>query len=515
MDPAVAAAFAAATERGICSTAYLRACHNPTQPTTSIDLLEVRKDEDPQAEIASGLDHDALVRRFERPGSDDGSSLLMLFINFTPTPGGNRTVLASLDTLKFLRDRFGVSLLFVDSLGPIQWGAKSGNACFNHYNDAGGVVRTDAFYHFATEDRGCDIWFSYHHPPTERTTYILSCCSVRAKAHIMRCALGNDRLSLLRPMIIDTFLADAAFESLKDILRDSRGMLMTYENRGASQLPTESVQDDFQKLHQLSVRWHILYENLIDNEEALNFILAIHKQFSGPPWAQTSSFDQESNYEAVQYLITRNTIWKRWVGNYNTRTQIRINLYFNLASQVDNKTNIGIAKTNIEIANTSKEIASATLKDSSSMITIATMTMLFLPGTFVSAILSMAFFNNGTDTSGQPTLTVLPQWWIFPVTTIPLTLLVFGLWRIWQQKRLKRTAHADAEKRFAFLDMKAHVKRLRSLYPGKAEVLGADDQVIHGDAVARKRRRNSAIRSLFARKREAEASVARVSDDAP
>ena len=505
MDPD--AALAAATEKGIFSSSYLRACQNPTQPTTSIDVLEVTKDDELRAGLQARLDHDALVRRFESLGDKKGPSLLMLFINFTPTPGGNRIMLASSETLKFLRDHFGVSLLFVDCLGPVQWGAKSGNACFNRYDDAGRVVQTDALYHFLIEDRVCDIWFSRHHP-TEKTTYIVSCCSTKAKLHIIQCAFGNDHLSLLRPMIVDTFLADAASECLKASLQSSRDVLMTYEYHGASQLPTEPMQDTFQNLHQLSQSWHVLYENLNDNEEALAFVLEIHKQCSGPPWAQTSSFYQESNYEAMQFLLTRNTNWKRWVGNYNIRTQIRINLYFNLASQGDNRTNI-------EIADTSKEIARATLRDSSSMITIATMTMLFLPGTFVSAILSMAFFNNGTDTSGQPTLTVLPQWWIFPVITIPLTLLVFGLWRIWQQKRLKQTAHADAEKRVAFLDMKAHMKRLKSLYAGKAEVSGTDDQVIHVDAVARKRRRSSGIRSLFARKREAEASVARVSEDAP
>ena len=79
----------------------------------------------------------------------------------------------------------------------------------------------------------------------------------------------------------------------------------------------------------------------------------------------------------MEYLQSRNQIWKRWVSNYNARTQIRINLYFNLASQGDNKVNI-------EIAKISKKIAEATLRDSSSMITIATMTMIFLPGTFVS-----------------------------------------------------------------------------------------------------------------------------------
>lgn len=126
----------------------------------------------------------------------------------------------------------------------------------------------------------------------------------------------------------------------------------------------------------------------------------------------------------------------------------------------------------------------------------------------------MAFFNNGTDALGQATLTVLPQWWIFPAVTIPLTLLVFGLWRLWQQMRLNHNARADAEKRVAFLDMKAHMKRLKSLYASKAEVSGADDQVSHGDAIAR-RKRYSGIGTLFARKSEARASVARVSEVAP
>lgn len=508
----LAAALAAArseleeTEKGISSSAYLSACQNPTQPTTSIDVLEVTKDEEPHARWLQGLDHDALIGWYKRRGDRQGSSLLMLFINITPTTRGNRIVLASSKTLEFLRSHFGVSLLFVDSLGPIQWGAKSGNACFNRYDDTGRVNQTDALYHFLNDHKPCDVWFSYHHHE-EMTTYIISNCSELAKLRIRQCAFGNEYLSLLRPTIIDAFLADAAAVGLKSGLQKWRSILLKYEEHGASQLPTEPMQDTFQNLHQLSQEWHVLHENLIDNEEALTFVLEIHKLISGHPSAQTSSFYHKSNYEAIQYLLTRNTIWKRWVGNYNTRTQIRINLYFNLASQDDNKINI-------KIANTSKEIAEATLRDSSSMITIATMTMLFLPGTFVSAVLSMAFFNNGTDASGRATLTVLPQWWIFPAVTIPLTLLVFGLWRLWQQKRLNHKARADAEKRVALLDMKAHIKRLKSLYASKAEVLGADDQVSHGDGVAR-RRRYSGIGILFARKSEAKASVARVSEVAP
>jgi hypothetical protein len=50
---------------------------------------------------------------------------------------------------------------------------------------------------------------------------------------------------------------------------------------------------------------------------------------------------------------------------------------FHLSSQMDNRTNVKIGKL------TSK-IAKETQRDSSSMITIAAVTMFFLPGTFVS-----------------------------------------------------------------------------------------------------------------------------------
>jgi hypothetical protein len=64
------------------------------------------------------------------------------------------------------------------------------------------------------------------------------------------------------------------------------------------------------------------------------------------------------------------------------------------------------------------------------MITIAAVTMFFLPGTFISAILSTTFFDYGT--AG---LSVSKQWWILPATTIPLMVVVFGVWLGWQYMR--------------------------------------------------------------------------------
>lgn len=56
----------------------------------------------------------------------------------------------------------------------------------------------------------------------------------------------------------------------------------------------------------------------------------------------------------------------------------------------------------------------------------------------------MTFFNVGTDSSGNATLSVLPQWWYYPVATLPLTIIVFIIWRIWQQKRAHRIASQDS-----------------------------------------------------------------------
>jgi len=61
------------------------------------------------------------------------------------------------------------------------------------------------------------------------------------------------------------------------------------------------------------------------------------------------------------------------------------------------------------------------------MITLAAVTMIFLPGTFISAILSTTVFDYGHEG-----LQVSQQWWILLVTTIPLTVVVFLGWLWWQ-----------------------------------------------------------------------------------
>jgi hypothetical protein len=99
---------------------------------------------------------------------------------------------------------------------------------------------------------------------------------------------------------------------------------------------------------------------------------------------------------------------------------------FQLSNQRD-------SKTNIKIADATADVALLTQRDSASMITIAAVTMLFLPGTFISAILSTTFFDYGDEG-----LRVSERWWILPATTIPLTIIVFAVWLGWRYMRLKK-----------------------------------------------------------------------------
>lgn len=60
------------------------------------------------------------------------------------------------------------------------------------------------------------------------------------------------------------------------------------------------------------------------------------------------------------------------------------------------------------------------------MITIAAMTLVFLPGTFISSIMSTTFFNYQGDG-----VQVSSKWWILLPTILPLTVVVVGIWLGW------------------------------------------------------------------------------------
>jgi uncharacterized membrane protein YwaF len=66
------------------------------------------------------------------------------------------------------------------------------------------------------------------------------------------------------------------------------------------------------------------------------------------------------------------------------------------------------------------------------MKTIAILTMLFLPATFISGLFGTNFFALSISPSGSSTFVVSDQWWVFLATSVPLTMVVMAVWQFWQ-----------------------------------------------------------------------------------
>lgn len=86
-----------------------------------------------------------------------------------------------------------------------------------------------------------------------------------------------------------------------------------------------------------------------------------------------------------------------------------------------------------EMAGDCRLIAAASQHDSASMKCIALVTMFFLPGTFVSSLLSIPLFDWDADSQeGRYRRSFsLPVFAIFMAMTLPLMAVTFSTWGIW------------------------------------------------------------------------------------
>ncbi|KAK3174740.1 hypothetical protein OEA41_001986 [Lepraria neglecta] len=299
----------------------------------------------------------------------------------------------------------------------------------------------EGYYQYLTGwDAGpSNAWFSYN-VNTGSSTYLLFDCPIYSKDRILRRAHEDVFAMLSCPFAIDMLIAEECCSSWESLVNRFREELLHWENNGGEGIPLHSIihtPHGTQRLHSLSRSLQTIIADLYDLDERLDFLIQTSKTYGSLARSKLTLTDSAA--ETIIFFKSRNCIWKRWVENYNERTRLMMNLFFSIASQVDNRTNLQIAELTSKISMEAK-------RDSSSMITIAAVTMVFLPGTFISAIFSMVFFNTATDINGKANLIVSPQWWYFPTITIPLTIIVFILWQWWRRQREAGTDHAGLKK---------------------------------------------------------------------
>ncbi|KAL7619684.1 hypothetical protein AAE478_010226 [Parahypoxylon ruwenzoriense] len=86
--------------------------------------------------------------------------------------------------------------------------------------------------------------------------------------------------------------------------------------------------------------------------------------------------------------------------------------------------------THAELADASRRIAEAAQRDSSSMKTVAIMTMAFLPATFFAALFALP----SLDWHAEGAAVVQRNFWVYWAFALPATALVFGLWFLLDNK---------------------------------------------------------------------------------
>lgn len=114
--------------------------------------------------------------------------------------------------------------------------------------------------------------------------------------------------------------------------------------------------ENLQLLHQLSRTWNMIYEDLGDLEERLDFLISTATKLS------SADFKTTSTTEWLKFVRDRNHLRRRWVSSFGERTNLIIHFVFSIDSQINNQTNL-------EIAETTSIIAKETQRDNSSMIT--------------------------------------------------------------------------------------------------------------------------------------------------
>jgi Mg2+ and Co2+ transporter CorA len=118
---------------------------------------------------------------------------------------------------------------------------------------------------------------------------------------------------------------------------------------------------------------------------------------------------------------------------YTRRTEANRQTVYSLIAQKDNRTNFKIAEATRSESMALKVMAEATAQDSTSMVVVSTVTLFFLPATFLSSLFSTTFFNFQYP---EPS-TMSGSQWIYWAITLPLTIMLWLVHWLWTKKKAR------------------------------------------------------------------------------
>ncbi|KAI1171520.1 hypothetical protein F4777DRAFT_565078 [Nemania sp. FL0916] len=230
----------------------------------------------------------------------------------------------------------------------------------------------------------------------------------------VRNIIERSLLDNLRPSVPPLHLDLQILTHLLTLYRRGIGAQRTQLREIENHKNASTVRHQVQELHDLSRSWHAMLKDFSDLKEhtrQLGIFAGRLKSSFGDEIIRRSTFT--NSIELLLQFESNCDFWSNWSRTYLERTNICINL----AHQLENK-----------------EIALQARRESISMFTLAVMTAVFLPSTFVSSVLGSNFFNFDGHV-----FAVSGLWWTLPVASVPLTVAVLVAWYKWSQIRSHKT----------------------------------------------------------------------------
>ncbi|KAL3477956.1 hypothetical protein BJX99DRAFT_115945 [Aspergillus californicus] len=217
--------------------------------------------------------------------------------------------------------------------------------------------------------------------------------------------------------------------------------------RRAAREPRDTTRDEEHRVHGATNEFaeinlhklHLTLTSLDQDKIQMTFILGVierlrkqHEVFQTVVKKKLNVHERDWLYFRVEEEFDRfenqMTYFKSSVEDVARRVERLLDLLFNMSSRVNTESNTKMTK--------------YAMHESASMSTISVVTMLFLPGTFISSILGANIVSGpsrgGGDDPRDLRLLVSSQWWILLVATVSLTIATFIGWH-WMRKRSKKT----------------------------------------------------------------------------
>ncbi|KAI8626862.1 hypothetical protein F5Y19DRAFT_466149 [Xylariaceae sp. FL1651] len=301
--------------------------------------------------------------------------------------------------------------------------------------------------------RGWEIMLSYSFNTGITTGYVKGTPSSDindAIKHLVSC-----RAEVGHPMLLPVIILSHDLSAKVDVRqRDARDWLRRLENaitmRDEIEEKEEYTNFDVDGINRDLVECHsqVLWKRPQAYQEIIKEMKEAMQKFKACVSHERNTKNMKALHNSMgsrlEFYRVKLTGQEHYIHTTLERLHIQRQALYNIMTQKE-------SKLNLEMAAQQRRLAHASKRDSTAMKTLSLLGAIFLPGTFLSSVFSMTFFNFKVANNSE----VSQELWIYFAFTVPLTLFIVGAWWALDRRREKRYVAED-------LDIEQGIERMEN-----------------------------------------------------